>query len=78
MEKRVAGRIRRSRVIVLIGRIVRSQLHKVIVVMVAVGMGMDVPGRHARRNHRQQQQQPCHLPDGALDPEAHAAVEGSD
>ncbi|MDQ3510963.1 MAG: transposase [Pseudomonadota bacterium] len=38
---------------------------------------MDFCGRHARRNHcHHQQQQAGQLPDGALDPQAHATTEG--
>ncbi len=47
-----------------------------VVVVVAAGMRMDIPGRQARRNHRYQQQQARQPPEGAVDPEADAALEG--
>ncbi|MBA3487087.1 MAG: hypothetical protein H0T88_07860 [Lysobacter sp.] len=48
-----------------------------IVAVIVVCMRMNLPGRQARRNHRHEQQQTGQLPNGALDPEAHATLESS-
>ncbi len=80
VENQVGG-ARRRRGIFLVRRSIRSHLHQMIVAVavavVAVHVGMDLPGRQARRNHRHQQQQAGQLPNGALDPEAHATLESS-
>lgn len=47
-------------------------------VVVTAGMRMDVPGRQTCRDHRYQQKQAGQLPDGAVDPEAQTAMEGTE
>ena len=74
VENRV-GRDRGSRQIIVFGRPIGGHLREVIVAGVAIGVRVNLSGRHARRNHRHKQQQGGQLPDRALDPEAHAALE---
>ena len=76
VENRVGGD-RRSRQIIVVGCPIGLHLRNVIVVVVAIGVRMDLSGRHARPNHHHEQQQGGQLPDRALDPEAHAALEDS-
>ena len=76
VENRVGGDPR-SRQLIVVGRPIGRHLRDVIVAVVAIGVRMDLSGRHGRRNHRHQQQQASQLPDRALDPEAHAALEDS-
>jgi len=70
-----AGWIRLRHLIFLVRRSSGSHLRGMIVAMVSIGVRMHLAGRYAGRNHRYQQQQPGQQPDGALDPEAHAALE---
>lgn len=49
-----------------------------VMVVVTAGMRMDVPGRQTCRDHRYQQKQAGQLPDGAVDPEAQTAMEGTE
>lgn len=77
VEHRVGGD-RRSRRIIVVGRSIGHHLRNVFVAVVAIGVRMDLSGRHARRNHRHQQQHGDQLPKRALDPEAYAALEGSE
>ena len=72
-----AGRVRRSRVLVLVRPPIGSHLRVMIVAMFSIGVRMDLARRHARRNQRHQQQQTGQQPDGALDPESYAALEDS-
>lgn len=74
VENRVGGG-RRSRHFIVVGRPIGRHLRNVFVAVVAIGVRMDLSGRHARRNHRHQQQHGDQLPKRALDPEAHAALE---
>lgn len=63
---------------VSVDRAVLGQLPVVIVGMLAADMGVDPPGRQPRRHHRDQQQQTGHAPARTLDPQVHAAAEGSE
>lgn len=72
-----AGWIRLRRMIVMVRRSRGRHLRVMIVAMVSNGVRMHLAGRYAGRNHRHQQQQAGQQPDGALDPEAHAALEDS-
>ena len=74
VENRVGGD-RRSRHFIVVGRPIGRHLRNVFVAVVVIGVRMDLSGRHARRNHRHQQHQGGQLPDRALDPQAHAALE---
>lgn len=72
-----AGGIRLRRLIVMVRRSRGRHLRGMIVAMASIGVRMHLAGRYAGRNHRHQQQQAGQQPDGALDPEAHAALEDS-
>lgn len=61
----------------LLRRVFPSHLRRMIVIMIAVGVRVNRSGWHAGRKHRNQQQQPGQLPDGALDPEVYAMAEYS-
>lgn len=76
VENRADG-VRRSWLIVMVRRSIRSQLHGMIVAWVAIYVRMDLAARQTRRDHRYEQQHTGQLPDGALDPEAHAALKVS-
>lgn len=77
VENRV-GRNRRSGQSSVVGRDIGRHLRNVFVAVVVNGVRMDLSGWHARRNHRHQQQHGYQLPKRALDPEAYAALEGSE
>lgn len=79
VKNHVARRIRRDWVLALVWQVSPSHLRCVTmtVVLIAVGVRMDTPCRHACQQHRNHQQQRSQLADGALDPEVHAAVEYS-
>lgn len=77
VKHHVSRRIRRRRTLTLLRRAFPSHLHRMIVIMIAVGVRVNRCGWHARRKHRNQQQQPGQLPDGALDQEVYAMAEYS-
>lgn len=55
---------------------INSRLRGVTVPMIGIGMRMKF-GSHTTQDHRRQQQQARQLPDRALDPEVHRALEDS-
>lgn len=74
--KHQISRVRCCRPLFLSGWTRCGRLRRMVMVVVAAGMRMEVPGRQACRHHRYQQQQPRQPPEGAVDPEAHTALEG--